>query len=465
MNRLIVVSHRLPDRRADAPIGDVNALFEALAQTAHIWVGGVEGADHPRTSEPAEDGPSYARVAIGLTNEQNAAMAGMVDRALRPVLYSRLDIARFDTGHYLAWRRIGARFADTVARFAGTGDPVVVHNHHLIPVARELRRQGLGMPVGFFLEAPFPDADVFAALPWARELAEDLLHYDLVGFQTEICRGNFQSFVEQYCGGRMSGRRIIIDGNSTVLGVFPTGIDAGRTRDVAQSPDVDQLVHRIRDVLHGRTGIVGLERPDETSGILDSFRALEALFEQAPEFTEQLCLLQVSNGPETPEQRVTEGEIRAMSDCINGCYGSERWKPIHFARRAVTRPQSVALLRACRVGLMARPRSGMGLAAKDYIAVQDSDDPGVLVLSRHAGAACELTEAVLVDPHDEHSIAAGLREATSMPRGERRARWSRMMRKVAANDAQHWRDNLLSAVLHAHESNPKDLFTARRRVH
>ncbi|MEX1108713.1 MAG: trehalose-6-phosphate synthase [Dongiaceae bacterium] len=464
MQRLIVVSNRLPGTEVEIQNNGVaSTLVAALEDTAGLWIGGAE--DRPSAADlPSREG-SYGRVSVGLTTEQVAGHSFLAEHALGPVLYGRLDLAQFDQASYLAYRRVNVRFADTVARYAVSSDSILVHDHHLIPVARELRRQGYTVPMGFFLREPFPDPDIFAALPWARELAEDLACYDLVGFQTDECRANFQAFAEQFCGGNAAGGRLSIDGSSVAVGAFPTGIDASRAQSMASSSAVDALVRRIRTVLHGQTAIVGLERLDEVSGIHRSFSALETLFEQSPELAERICLLQVMAATPRPELRAAAGELRAMSDCINGCFGSDDWKPVHLAHRAFTRAEKLALLRASRIGLMARPRAGMGLAAKEYIAAQNPEDPGVLVLSQSTGAASELTDAILVDPLDDRSIAGGLRRATEMKRDERQGRWLSMMRKVQGNDAQRWRQRLLAAVHSAHRSNPSEAFTARRRAH
>ncbi|MEX2201967.1 MAG: trehalose-6-phosphate synthase, partial [Dongiaceae bacterium] len=423
MKRLIVASHRLPGNDVEDR-NDVLAstLIAALEGEAGLWIGSTEEADRPTVADIPDADAGYGRVCIGLTPEQSAGHAMIAKRALWPVLYSRLDLAQFDNASYQAYRRVNIRFADTVARYASASDSILVHDHYLISLARELRRKGSTVPIGFFLRTPFPDPDIFAALPWACELAEDLACYDLVGFQTEECRANFQAFVEQHCGGNANGDRLSIDGSSMAVGAFPTGIDADGARSMAGSPAVDSLVRRIQDVLHGQTAIVGLERLDDVSGIVRSLGALETLFEQTPELAERVCLLQAVNESPRPELRRTAGELRVLSDCINGCFGSGGWQPIHLATRHFTRAESLALLRASRIGLMARPRAGMGLAAKEYVAAQNPDDPGVLVLSQSAGAASELTDAILVDPLDDRSIADGLRRAVCLPRGERQSR-------------------------------------------
>ncbi|MDZ4737181.1 MAG: trehalose-6-phosphate synthase [Rhodospirillaceae bacterium] len=466
MQRLIVVSNRLPGNKAEVQDSGVAAtLISALEDSAGLWIAGAEDPDRPITADTPDQEATYGRVCVGLTAEQIAGHAFLAEHALAPVLYGRLDLAQFDEASYLAYRRVNVRFADTVARYAAISDSVLVYDHHQIPLARELRRQGYTLPIGFFLREPFPDPEIFGALPWACDLAEDLSCYDLVGFQTGECQANFQSFVEQHCGGNAAGDRLSIDGSSVAVGAFPTGIDARRAQTIANSSAVDALVRRIRAVLHGQTAIVGLERLDEMSGILRSFSALETLFEQTPELAERICLLQVMGATPRPDLRAAAGELKAMSDCINGCFGSDEWKPVHLANRAFSRAEKFALLRASRIGLMARPRAGMGLAAKEYIAAQDPEDPGVLVLSQFAGAASELTDAVLVDPLDDRSIAEGLRRATEMPQAERQGRWLSMMRKVQGNDAQRWGQRLLAAVHSAHRTNPSEAFVARRRAH
>lgn len=255
MQRLIVVSNRLPGVEAEIQNnGMASTLIAALGDTAGLWIGGTEDPDRPTAADLPSKDASYGRVSVGLTSEQIAGHSFLAEHALWPVLYGRLDLAQFDEASYLAYRRVNIRFADTVARYAVGRDSILVHDHHLIPLARELRWQGYTLPMGFFLREPFPDPEIFAALPWARELAEDLACYDLVGFQTDECQANFQGFVEQYCGGNATGDRLSIDGSSVAVGAFPTGIDASRADNrqfvggrCAGATDPDRVARPDRD--------------------------------------------------------------------------------------------------------------------------------------------------------------------------------------------------------------------------
>jgi trehalose 6-phosphate synthase len=293
---------------------------------------------------------------------------------------------------------------------------------------------------------PFPSPEVFAALPWAEELAMDLLSYDLVGFQTEICAENFRGYLQRYANGTVDpDKRVTAEGQSALTGVFPIGIDPDDFADIAASPDAAATTAELQRNFDEVTLIAGVERLDYSKGIVEHFKAFERLLETSPCYRGRLFLCQVAAPSRTfiPEYEAIGRQVEEMAGHINGRFGTFEWTPVHFIARPVSRPHVAGLYRASKVGLITPLRDGMNLVAKEYVAAQDPADPGVLVLSSFAGAAVEMTDALLVNPRDTEQTANAIRVAIEMPLAERRERWQRMMARLRANDTQTWCNTFL----------------------
>ena len=444
MRRVVIASNRVPTLDGNAKAGGLAvALSAVLQERGGLWLGwsGRTTASPARRAKVRDIG-SFAVGTLDLTDmEQSRYYDGMANRALWPVLHGRLDLAHFDYADYTAYRSVNRRFADALLAEIGPATTTWIHDYHLIPVGRLLRNRNVRGPIGFFLHVPFPPAETFAALPWAPELVDDLAAYDLIGFQTRACVQNFLDFVERHRLGRRVGDELVTIGWATVrVGAFPVGADTHGFAALAASPPVAARAARLRKTAGSRMTVASVDRLDYSKGLVERFRTFENLLEGHPEWAGRATLFQVAAPSRllVPEYQAIQSELEALSGRINARYGMVDWTPIRLLHRTVDHAQVAALLRAGRVGMVTPLRDGMNLVAKEFVAAQDPDDPGVLVLSQFAGAAEELPSALQVNPHDIEATAEALRSALQMPLDERRARWRAMMDHLSVHDVHHW---------------------------
>lgn len=452
MSRLVIVSNRVPDPRGGAKAGGLAAALQpALTECGGLWFGwSGTVCDHPDPEPAVMVNRAFALATLDLSAHEFAGYyETFANRTLWPALHGRLDLVVFDHQSYGVYRDVNARFARTVHGLLGAGDAIWIHDYHLIPLARELRRLGVTRPIGFFLHTPFPAAETVATLPWARELAEDLAACDLIGFQTPACAQNFHDLISRHVGGTVDAAgRISLNGWTAETDAFPIGIDTAAFKRLTATPAVAARLRRLRQCLNGQIGVVGVERLDYSKGLVQRFRAFEALLDQAPHYRGRVSLLQVAapSRSSIPEYRTTATEIETLSGHINARFSKLDWVPVRYLNRPFTHAQVAALYRACRVGLVTPLRDGMNLVAKEYVTAQDPDDPGVLILSRFAGAAHELHEALLVNPYDTAAVVEALRTALEMPREARKAQWQSLMSRIEVNDVHRWRRRFLDAL-------------------
>jgi trehalose 6-phosphate synthase len=374
---------------------------------------------------------------------------GYSNTGLWPAFHYRLDLAVFETRFFDGYRRVNARMADNLAGLIAPGDVIWVHDYHLIPLASELRARNVASRIGFFLHIPFPSPEVLVAVPEHEWLVRTMFSYDVVGFQTAVDAANFRRYVEDHVGGASGADgSITAYGRTIVARDFPIGIDVDAFRDMAQTAAADAQIQRLAERNFGRQQIMGVDRLDYTKGLPDRLRAFQRLLERFPEHCKHVTLMQIA--PPTREEVTAYTDIRdeleRLSGAINGAFADLDWIPVRYIHRAIPRPTLAALFRGSKVGLVTPLRDGMNLVAKEYIAAQDEDDPGVLVLSRFAGAAEDLTEALLVNPYDLDDVANAMQTALTMSRDECRERHRALLARVRTRDVTRWRKDFLSAL-------------------
>jgi trehalose 6-phosphate synthase len=446
MDRIVVVSNRVPSLQAsEASAGGLAVgLKAALETTGGIWFGwnGCVSAEGSDTVRIEQERP-YVLATLGLTQEEyDGYYAGFANRALWPLLHSRLDLVHFSPSDFAQYLAVNEKFARNMLPRIGAGDQIWVHDYHLIPLAEMLRRKGVDGSIGFFLHVPFPAADVLAALPCHQELVRALTAYDLIGLQTDNDVRNFREFVLRHLGGEQ-----LADGSLCVLGrrfrveAFPIGIDPQQFGRLAAAQEESKAAS-------DRLMIIGVDRLDYTKGLTYRLRAFERMLARAPRYRGMAELLQIAapSREAVPEYRALRDELDALSGRINARYADIDWTPIRYLNRAYGQAQLAGLYRRSRVGLVTPLRDGMNLVAKEYVAAQNPLDPGVLVLSRFAGAAERLDGALIVNPYDIDTVAEALVRAFEMPLAERRARWSRMMEELREHDIHDWRRRFLRSL-------------------
>jgi len=442
MSRLVIVANRVPDpRERGASAGGLAvALKDALARRDAMWFGWSGGTAAETATAPQQHRhgrTDYATLDLG-EDDYRHYYQGFSNAALWPVLHYRLGIARFAREDWVGYRRVNAAFAAALAPLLRPDDTIWVHDFHLFLLAAELRALGCRQKIGFFLHVPFPPRSVFLGLPNADAILHALGAADAIGVQTEDDAENLRASLLG-AGQAEAALRV---------GAFPVGIDAAGFATLAakrfRTAEVDQL----RASLAGRSLAIGVDRLDYTKGLPQRILGFGKLLQRFPRHRAKVTFLQVApvSRGDVATYRALRRELDESVGRINGQYAEPDWAPIRYITRAVARPTLAGYMRLAKIGLVTPLRDGMNLVAKEYVAAQAADDPGVLVLSRFAGASGELEGALLVNPLDPDDIADALDVALTMPAEERQARWRTMDAAVRATTASVWCRNFLAAL-------------------
>jgi trehalose 6-phosphate synthase len=303
--------------------------------------------------------------------------------------------------------------------------------------------------IGFFLHIPWPAHQLLVTLPTHRTLVESLFDYDLVGFQTPEYATAFEEYVLAEAGGaRTADGRLSAFGRSVETGAFPIGIDARDFADMIETEQARRTHDRMAAHTVFRKLIVGVDRLDYAKGLEERFAGFERFLADNPDLRREVLMVQVA--PVSREAVETYQEIRgrldALSGRINGAHADLDWNPLRCVNRNYRRDELAGLYRAAKVGLVTPLRDGMNLVAKEYVAAQDPNDPGVLILSRFAGAAGQMPQALIVNPNSPEEISEALKRALTMPRDERIARWRALYDNVRREDVSAWRDAFVRAL-------------------
>jgi len=342
--------------------------------------------------------------------------------------------------------RLFARKLTTLLRL---DDVIWVHDYHLIPLAAELRALGCRQRIGFFLHIPLPPPPILAAIPGHEWLMRSFFAYDLVGLQSRVDADHFARFVQEEAHANALGDgEFEAYGRRVVARAFPIGIDVDEFRRLAGSAESRETEAMLRDQYSKRRLLVGVDRLDYSKGLPRRFRAFRELLDSYPENRRSATLIQIAS-PTRETVHAYEDlrhELEGLAGEINGHYGELDWMPIRYMHRVWARRRLPALYRLARVALVTPLRDGMNLVAKEYVAMQDEADPGVLVLSRFAGAAEQMREALLVNPYDIPATAQAIQRALQMPLDERRARHTALLAQTRAQDVHWWRRNFLDAL-------------------
>ncbi len=450
MNQLVMASNRVADPTRQSQSGGLAvALGDALNEHGGLWFGWDGRID----DSPGSDRVSvqkcgrYRTATLSLSAaEYHRYYCGMANNVLWPILHYRLDVARLDASYISAYRQVNARFSEALRSLIEPDDLIWVHDYHFIPLGAELRARACENIIGFFLHIPFPPPDILAALPECDYFVRSLFSYDVVGFQTNSDLVNFQRYIIENDIGSVGDNGCITAFGRTILAKdYAVGIDADAFTQMARTEEADKII----DGLHRRTAqvaqIIGVDRLDYTKGLPERFLAFEKMLACYPENRKRATLMQIA--PPTREEIDAYSDIREdlerISGAINGRFSDFDWTPIRYIHRSIPRSTLAALFRGSRVGLVTPLRDGMNLVAKEYVAAQDEDDPGVLVLSQFAGAADDLQEALLVNPYDTTEVAEALEKALTMPLQERIERHRALLYRVRLHDAERWRRSFI----------------------
>jgi trehalose 6-phosphate synthase len=459
VSRLVVVSNRvtpISGSKAATAGGLAVGVLAALRETGGIWFGWsgetIEtGTPIPKVVRTGDI--TYITIDL-LQADFERYYGGFANRTLWPLFHYRLDLSSFDRDWYVGYRRVNLLFAEQLYPYLRDDDLIWVHDYHLIPLAEELRRLGVRSRIGFFLHVPFPSAEVYVALPWHDRLMASLSEYDLVGLQTSNDLRNFHDYLyREGIGYALSDGLVHAFDRTLRAQDFPIGIDTDDFRRMATSVEAVRASQRLSRSLLGRKLIIGVDRLDYTKGIPERLRAYEALLQNYPRQRGQVTFVQISapSREEVPEYLEIRRQVEATSGRINGRFSEFDWMPLRYINRGFTRRTLAGFFRLSRIGLVTPLRDGMNLVAKEYIAAQSEKAPGVLVLSRFAGAADELDGAVIVNPYDIEAVAEAMHLGLIMSLDERQDRWRRLFAQIQEHDIVAWRQSFVDALATAPE--------------
>jgi trehalose 6-phosphate synthase len=452
--RLIVVSNRVavPNRDGSSLAGGlavaVRSLLKGHGGLWFGWSGTVSADNEVATRTLHQGGMTYVVTDLAAADYQEY-YNGFANRVLWPILHYRLDLAEFSRRDLSGYRRVNAHFANQLHDLLQDDDVIWVHDYHLMPLAKMLRDRGHRNRIGFFLHVPFPPPEILTALPNHEWLIPQMSAYDLVGFQTENDAANFARYLENECRLQKRGDDTFQSAERTVrVGVFPIGIETGEFSRLARRSVRSPLVRNVLDSLAGRAMVIGVDRLDYSKGLAQRMDAFDRFLTVYPDWRSKVTYLQITpkSRSEIQEYAGMERTISEAAGRINGAYGEAAWTPIRYVNRAYSRSVLAGLYRSARVGLVTPLRDGMNLVSKEYVAAQDPDNPGMLILSRFAGAAAELSAALLVNPYDPETVATSIAHALSMPLEERQSRHQALFRVISDNDLKSWGDLFLSTL-------------------
>jgi trehalose 6-phosphate synthase len=435
--RLVIVSNRVPAVHGKANLagGLAVALKDAIAARDTLWFGWSgrevkgEPSDKPRTRTAS--GLRFATVDLSVS-QYRGFYVGFSNSMLWPLFHGRVGQAVFRREELACYTAVNQFFARTLAGVLKPDDTVWVHDYQLISCGAALREAGVRNRIGFFLHIPFPPPFLFDTLPQGEALLRSFASYDVIGVQTQDDAENLNQ-----CFARAG-----IKANAEA---FPIGIDPETFHAAAERADGTEEQVRLEESLSGRALILGVDRLDYTKGLPERFRGFAQLLRRYPDHCNHVTFLQiapVSRG-DVAQYRSLKRELDALTGRINGEFGTFDYTPLRYLNSAIPRDTLAGFHRRARVGLVTPLRDGMNLVAKEYVAAQNAADPGVLVLSRFAGAASAMRGAVLVNPFDPDEIADALHEALGMEKKERRTRWHTMDEAVKASTAAIWATGFL----------------------
>lgn len=433
---------------AGAQGGLAGALNAALKDHGGIWFGwsGQESAEAEGNIHlQRADGVTTATIDLS-TRDIDEYYNGYANSTLWPLFHYRLDLTQYERETGKGYERVNELFAECVTPLIEPDDLIWVHDYHLIPLGERLRARGIGNRIGFFLHIPWPPTRLFVSLPYHERLVRTMLEYDLIGFQTDEWRESFLHYCRKELGAEVddASGTICFEGRTTIARAYPIGIDWEHFQQQGASEQAAHAQQRLLSSTRERIAMIGVDRLDYSKGLPERIDGIGRFLDQHPERVRDLVFIQIA--PPSREDVESYQQIRMLLEQktgqINGARSEVDLVPIRYVNRGYSHAELYGFFRAAKIGLVTPLRDGMNLVAKEYVAAQNPDDPGVLILSRFAGAAQQLglddTGAVLVNPYSPDDISHAIRVALDMPLAERKARYQAMIATIRDDNVQAW---------------------------
>ncbi len=453
MSRVVVISNRvmLPTETKPEAGGLAVALLNTLHETNGLWFGWSGDIASNEDIKPVvkkDKGITYATVDLTKKEYENY-YNGYCNEVLWPIFHYRLDLVDYSKLKFESYIRVNKSFSLMIKKLLDNEDLIWVHDYHFLLIARELRKIKCTQKIGFFLHVPWPSKEILTALPDHRELVDALLDFDLIGFQTRKHVLTFLDYIiSELAGSVEPDGSVFALGKKSKVKHFPISIDTKKIIKISEGTDNSSQVKRLVKSIKTDKLIVGVDRLDYTKGLENRFAAYNHLLNNHSEHIRSTTFLQIA--PTSRGSVFQYKEIRKKLELsagkINSAYGDFDWTPIRYINKGFQQKTLMGFFRHSRIGLVTPLRDGMNLVAKEYLASQCAANPGVLILSRFAGAAEELTDALIVNPHDPEGVADALNHALKMPKKERIRRWINAVDQLHSFNITIWRTHYIQAL-------------------
>lgn len=451
---VVVVSNRVARVSAGEPMmgGLASALLPAVKSFGAVWVGSSGKFQKPQDRDALASIEALGCGALATVDLPEAHYAnyyeGYSNSALWPALHSRIDLLQCGKAHYASYREVNRYMARALLRFAKPDSRFWVQDYHFLCLGEELRKLNIRQPIGFFLHTPWPDRATIVALPQHRELVSAMLAYDLIGFQTQEDCNSFIAYVEAEFGSSCVDGMFDTRYGKCKVACFPIGIDADEFAEFARQAAGHIEVQRLIQSLRGRKLMIGVDRVDYSKGLLNRFKTFDRMLSENPKLKRSVQFLQIAVPSRSTIESYSElqDKLAFQAGMINGRHGEVDWTPIRYLNKGFSQTTLAGFYRAAAVGLVTPFHDGMNLVAKEYVAAQNPENPGALVLSEFAGAARELDAAILVNPHDIDGMTQKIISAINMPLSERTERWTSMMKALRSSSIHVWFSDFMEAL-------------------
>lgn len=451
--RLIVVANRAPYSLASRrnPMryvgGLVSALEPVLKEQGGVWIAAGGEVASPLKKVQAPTGPFWI-LHVPLSDEDlHGYYHGFANRTLWPLCHFFPGRTAFEQDYWHAYKRVNRKFAQVILSETGPTDIIWVHDYHLALVPSLLRKEGLSQPIGFFWHIPFPPPELWETLPWAVDLIEGMLGADVLGFHTSGYASNFLETVSRLGLYRVDHHqgKVYLPGRLARVIVAPVGVDIAFYRSTGSHPATLARARRLRRALRASQVILSVDRLDYSKGLLQRLRTIEHLLERYPRYRGRIAFVQVAvpSRSRVEEYQHLKREVDERVGSINGRFARAGWFPVHYFYRSFSPHDLAVLYRAADIALVTPLRDGLNLVAGEYVAT-NMHGQGMLILSRFAGIATYLRDALIVNPYDVEECVSALHEALTTSPAQRAEHLGRL--QASLWDVHQWAATFLSTL-------------------
>lgn len=468
MSKTIIISNRLPLQlqienktvHATPSVGGLATGMKSVHKDSNgVWIGwtGLTEEEIPANllDDVIEATIKEQCIPVSLTKEDiDGFYYGFSNRTIWPLFHYFMEFTEFEKESWQSYVTVNEKYAEVVLDNIEEGDTVWVHDYQLMLLPALIKKKRPDVQIGFFLHIPFPSYEVFRTLPWREEILKGLLGSDLIGFHTYDYQRHFLSSVSRILRHEVGFNEITLKDRIVTANSYPMGIDYNKFAKAAAKHDAtknqSELQRRLDihiDTTPDAKMILSIDRLDYSKGIANRLRAYEYFLEKYPEFKEKvrLVMLAVPSRSNVPQYQLLKKEIDELVGRINGKFSSVSWTPIWYFYRSMPFENLIDLYTTCDIALLTPIRDGMNLVAKEYIATR-TDETGVLILSEMAGAAQEMSEALIINPNNFEEIADTLKQAIEMPKAEQIKRNKFLKKRLRRYNVEKWADDFMTSL-------------------